>query len=135
MLDREKLAELEAACGELTAAEEKVVRICAEIAGVTPAALLDEMTAAHPRRLTGRGRPKAAGRPKGTGTPHIKPEPGQVNQPWRKVKCPVCSAKVGSRVVKDVRYPAAHYTPGTQGACPGREKPVAEIAAAAGGES
>lgn len=125
MLDRDKLRELDEACGELAAAEQKVRRICAEIAGAVPAVPVAEAAAAvrapsgpRPARAGGR-RGKSSG---GHRAPHFPKEKGQLDKPWQKVCCSECGAITGSRIVADVRKPAGHFRPGTQAACAGREK-------------
>ncbi len=109
------------AVGQLRAAQVLVRERCARIAGVGSAAAAPRVP---PHGEPGLAEAKAAHAVKGTGRGVARvrspKEPGQIDEPWKKVKCSRCGAITGSRVVKGLRYPAGHYAEGTQAVCPGR---------------
>lgn len=124
MLDKDVLLELDEAFAALRQAEDKVVSICARIAaGSPPAAGLAEARKTRAVRAVTVRR-----------GPHVPRDPGQKNEPMKKVRCIRCSVVVGSRIVAGKRYPAAHYVPGTQAVCPGRAEVAELVARGAGGQ-
>ncbi len=123
------LTELLAAMDERRRAEARIREICGRIAGDgegKAAGRTPTVTKLGPGTARTRRAQKAtqAAAAKPGRTPKVPREPGQIDQPWKKVTCAECGAQTGSRLVNDVRYPTGHYKPGTQIVCPGRSKPA-----------
>jgi hypothetical protein len=115
------LAELITALHELEAAQLKVRQLCRRCAGDPPGAAVPR--ACQP--AAGRTPRTPPAWPGPARIARIPRDPGQKDEPWKKVCCSRCGAVTGSRLLNGKRYPTGHY----DGAkiCPGRGEP-AELA-------
>jgi hypothetical protein len=108
------LAELIAALHELEADQLKVRQLCRRCAGEAP-----EAPVARASKPAGRTDAAPAGHVRAA---RIPPDPGQKNEPWKKVRCGRCGAVTGARLLAGKHYPTGHYD--GDRICPGRGEPA-----------
>lgn len=129
MIDRTLLTELDAAAGEIRAAEDRFIAICRKIAGKDEGGRQEPTVAAI--GVVG-GNPGTAPTGKAaTGRGHRPPDPEDIGpskkEYWFKVHCAVCKESKGSRIYEGVRYPVLHKNPDTGENCKGSFKAGVEF--------
>ncbi len=126
MLNEQLFVELGQAVRRHDEVECEIREICRRIAADGEASATENPQSAIRNPKSGRRRAAPANTK--LRRPRAPREPGQKDEPWKKVTCSKCGSVTGSRVVAGKRYPTAHYVPDTQQVCPGRSLPAELVA-------
>lgn len=119
MIDRTLLMELDAAAGEIRAADDRFIAICRKISGP------DEHIVAAVG-VAGENPPSGGVSEGSPGRGRRPPDPEDIGpskkEYWIKVQCAVCQQTKGSRTYQGMRYPVLHKNPDTGENCKGSFK-------------